>query len=607
MPKNVQVIAEIRNKEGNKILNKLTTQLVGSPGYSGNKLPSSPYFSGNLIYSISSNIPNTTYTLEVIPDNSGMKTEFQYKSKITSPIGINNKKLDFGIIQLENLYPTPIDESEDTPTYQVAADNSEVKGTITFEEDGEFGYLGKIILTNFPEGFEKSITLTTSPITEANYETLKIEALKVGQNELNNYFNQQDPITLSFGKLKIISSEDELPTNLITLKVHGQVVDNENNPISGATIKSLLDNNNKTTSETTGDFSLSLEYTEDKTPFDIDVSAEGFGSKSTTPFSIVPEKVGDNWTFKDVIKKNLGIIKLQPTQVDLKEAQDAELPISQPQIDALKKPKINFEMAQQQAMNKLITTAKTVLLPAVLAQLAAFGIAKASEALNKKLGDLNVTCPTNLDELNKLIEKKNRLVKALNNIYNFLNGVKVGVQILDGVLTASQIALGVVKAITFIPSTPAGGPPASNANIVEDIERELKKYKLISSTTLMVLVILIQVLDKILALLALLDQVIGKCAIEGALPQEKLTDDLLLSTQFQSNQLSPVVTNVNGFEMDVIAVDGETDEELKRRRAVARNAQGVIMLQGEPSYSSNDQILIDELVFYIQQNDLKAD
>ena len=59
--------------------------------------------------------------------------------------------------------------------------------------------------------------------------------------------------------------------------------------------------------------------------------------------------------------------------------------------------------------------------------------------------------------------------------------------------------------------------------------------------------------------------------------------------------------------MDVIAVDGETDNELKQRRAVARNAQGVIMLQGEPSYSSNDQILIDELVFYIQQNDLKAD
>jgi hypothetical protein len=29
------------------------------------------------------------------------------------------------------------------------------------------------------------------------------------------------------------------------------------------------------------------------------------------------------------------------------------------------------------------------------------------------------------------------------------------------------------------------------------------------------------------------------------------------------------------------------------------------MLQGEWSYSSIDQILIDELVFYIQQNNLK--
>jgi len=30
------------------------------------------------------------------------------------------------------------------------------------------------------------------------------------------------------------------------------------------------------------------------------------------------------------------------------------------------------------------------------------------------------------------------------------------------------------------------------------------------------------------------------------------------------------------------------------------------MLRGEPSFSSDDQILIDELVFYIKQNDLKA-
>ena len=59
--------------------------------------------------------------------------------------------------------------------------------------------------------------------------------------------------------------------------------------------------------------------------------------------------------------------------------------------------------------------------------------------------------------------------------------------------------------------------------------------------------------------------------------------------------------------MGVITEDGKTEFDLKRRRAIAKNKAGVIMLKGEPSFSSNDQILIDELVFYIRQNDLKAE
>ena len=59
--------------------------------------------------------------------------------------------------------------------------------------------------------------------------------------------------------------------------------------------------------------------------------------------------------------------------------------------------------------------------------------------------------------------------------------------------------------------------------------------------------------------------------------------------------------------MDVIPVNNSQVNNLKRRQAIAKNEAGVIMLKGEPSFSSNDQILIDELVFYIKQNNLKAD
>ena len=79
-----------------------------------------------------------------------------------------------------------------------------------------------------------------------------------------------------------------------------------------------------------------------------------------------------------------------------------------------------------------------------------------------------------------------------------------------------------------------------------------------------------------------------------------------------SNQLTDLtninpkpISNINGFKMDVESEN--TPSPIKRRRAIAKNKQNIIMLTGEWSYSSIDQILIDELVFYIQQKDLKAD
>ena len=59
--------------------------------------------------------------------------------------------------------------------------------------------------------------------------------------------------------------------------------------------------------------------------------------------------------------------------------------------------------------------------------------------------------------------------------------------------------------------------------------------------------------------------------------------------------------------MDVVTLTDQSINGLERRQATAKNSQGIIMLKGDPSFSSNDQILIDELVFYIKQNDLKAD
>ena len=165
--------------------------------------------------------------------------------------------------------------------------------------------------------------------------------------------------------------------------------------------------------------------------------------------------------------------------------------------------------------------------------------------------------------------------------------------------------------------TPTSVPPGVGIplNVINKIRDTLKfldslveKLLYVNSTTLAILSLLRSVLSQVVDFLNLLDLLIQFCNESDPNPertQSQISNELIALTNEQSQQLSPVVTNVNGFTM---GVETEvTDKPLKRRRAIATNKQGVVMLKGEFSFSSIDQILIDELVFYIQQNNLKAD
>ena len=106
-----------------------------------------------------------------------------------------------------------------------------------------------------------------------------------------------------------------------------------------------------------------------------------------------------------------------------------------------------------------------------------------------------------------------------------------------------------------------------------------------------------------------IDKLTQECAQEGGVSQLDLTainQELLDLAQEQEEDGNPIIKSVNGFVFSVETDNSNPVGTLKRRFAVAKDSRGVTLLKGEPSFSSSDQILIDELVFYIQQNDLKA-
>ena len=334
-----------------------------------------------------------------------------------------------------------------------------------------------------------------------------------------------------------------------------------------------------------------------------------FKLKKYSPTTVIPyTSVGD-------IKPNLGIITITPTESNLKkEILDLlKFPPSTVEDYATKDVTVDFTI--QKKLNVSIDELKAIVIPLVLSLIAAYGISEIKKLLEKAETDPQaafdavkdiITCPPQ-NEIDKLIATKNKLVKKLNDTFTVIDKT-------TNTLTKSEEILGTtsdaIKILRQLPTPVAVAGVGLPMNVITGVQDALKKLdtlveKLlyINTTTLAILTLLRGVLAQILDFLNLLDLLTQFCYPNTA--QEQVAIELTALTRQQTTQTSPVVTNAYGFTMKVETE--VTDNPLKRRRAIAVNKQNIVMLKGEWSFSSIDQILIDELVFYIQQNNLKAD
>jgi hypothetical protein len=148
-----------------------------------------------------------------------------------------------------------------------------------------------------------------------------------------------------------------------------------------------------------------------------------------------------------------------------------------------------------------------------------------------------------------------------------------------------------------------------NASNLDQFEKMIAKYEGLTIMVLAILTVLRAVLKMAIDLLNGLDGMIQTCmqdAIDsGEIQLEEINKDLqeVFAEDDEEVVYDPFI---NGFEISVIEDNKTPVGSLKRRRAIAKNKLGIVMLKGESSFSASDQILMDELKFYITQNDLKA-
>lgn len=338
----------------------------------------------------------------------------------------------------------------------------------------------------------------------------------------------------------------------------------------------------------------------------------------------------------DLITIDVARITLQPT-AEVTDKETAK--IIQDSNDAESKEtkataKQSVEGIIAETINNKKEELKRKLIPFILKLILPFG-ALALQAILAKLPQSEIAklanCPSQAT-IQKLVDKRNKLVKQINNLYNLVTKITKALKIANLVIIALKIGLLAVAAI----------PPPTFPGAVAVLNSKLAKLIDLAGIGVSLLTITIATfgafLGTILNLLNSLDFLLQKCSEDNAKAQaiknveeagikptdpeyatavesqlksiqdlylEQISDEInaLASSTIESLQQSqPNDTNTyKGFKLE-LKIDEKNESKFIKRYAQALNVQGVPVLKTESSFASDPNVLISQLKFIIDSN-----
>jgi hypothetical protein len=543
---------------------------------------------------------------------------------------------------VSNGLPIPGKDIDVKIAYISAIGNIPAKEKITIADDGTFIFPLSIpilgVATTVEEILDIINTLKIS-INGEKYEKYDGSVKIIGSKQVpNEVINGQTKLiytnaTIWVGDLGDILIKETPPTPQTIIK--GTVLDETGTPLSGATVNIISSPPKPSLSDL-----ASLVST---------VTTQGTGGiinnppqlpEVTTPINeTITTKDDGTWEYKvsttDVKPKDLSITFSKdekelktissPQQTSFTPETNAtviEIPritlLTPPDISSVESKKVEQEVKTEEnktlreqinttlpPQDKLVNSInlkkediKRLLIPFVISLLIPFGAA-AVQGITSKLPidqiKSLVKCPS-AAFITDLINKRNKLVTQINNIYStvkLLTSVLAGTNI---VITAIQVG---INAIGLVPSPP--GTPGSVVIAANNLSKALEKAQITVSVLTLSLASFGVILGTIINLLNSLDIILQYCAQDNNMNFEKINDEInalanptIVATQSEDN-------TYKGFTLSV-KIDQTNESQYIKRYAVATNKQGVDVLKTDSSFASDPIVLIDQLKFIIDLN-----
>jgi hypothetical protein len=108
-------------------------------------------------------------------------------------------------------------------------------------------------------------------------------------------------------------------------------------------------------------------------------------------------------------------------------------------------------------------------------------------------------------------------------------------------------------------------------------------------------------MQAVITVLAVVDLVLEKC---GKKPNEVGANTNKLLNTIKLAATSNIDLTYRGFTFEI--VEKPFSPTLKQRIGQAKNSQGIVLLQTEPSFTTDPQVLVEELKLIIDRDNLKA-
>jgi len=213
-----------------------------------------------------------------------------------------------------------------------------------------------------------------------------------------------------------------------------------------------------------------------------------------------------------------------------------------------------------------------------------------------------------------IVNQLNKVGKTLNVITISLTGVSTFLNLLQSIITGIDLAKIAAKiAAASFPPLAATLPVLLNtlsaakqsALIDEKGNSRLTKLNSIIGGAALVASIISGFILTAVTLLKSIDVFLEKCDpnnMNSLIPISKEIQDIS-NAQLQSSQTQNLTT-YNGFIIEIQEVP--YTPTVNRRRALGKNQQGIVLIQTELSFTTDNQTLINELKLIIDRDNLKA-